>query len=602
MFRLRSLNASRIWKGIIITALWLLGVFVPLFFQDPFVLHLFNLVFLGCVWALSWTILARTGYISFAHNAFLGIGAYTSVYLVMQLNVPFWGGFLAAGAMAGIFALILGVIILRLKGIFFVLSTFCFAQIMLRVFRLAVPITGGANGIRGIPPPIFPLIGSIESHGQFYVLFYIYATLVVIFTARLFTSNIGREFKAIGEDMFVAESMGIDTTRQKVIAFLISSVIAGFSGSFHAHYVSFISDTTFEMIKAIETVIYCVVGGIGSIVGPIIGAFVMVPLPEFLRGFVAYQIALYGLILILILRFFPGGIWGTVERVIHFFTPKTPTTKLKSLSLSSELADGFSIDFGDTLDYKKGTILECQAISRHFGGLAALSKVSFSINRGEILGIVGPNGAGKTTLYNVITGVFSPNQGTIIFKGRNITGLRPSKISHLGVGRVFQTRILYTESSVKENVARSFVPRSGFNGIKDLLSLEKKKHQWVNDETQQILTLCGLDPVAEELPKNLPHGFQRLLGFAMALATKPELILLDEPVTGMSIEEMNIIGDMLEKIHKSGLTIIIVEHNVNFVMRLCPRILVLNYGEKIAEGTPEEIRNNPNVIEAFLGG
>jgi ABC-type branched-subunit amino acid transport system ATPase component len=356
------------------------------------------------------------------------------------------------------------------------------------------------------------------------------------------------------------------------------------------------------MIKSIEVVIYNVVGGIGSIVGPIIGVGVMVPLPEFLRGFVAYQIALYGLILILILRFFPAGIWGTARRVIRSLTHVAPPPKLKPLSFSIELARGFSIDFGNIIGDKKETLLECKGISRDFGGLAALSEVSFSISRGDILGIVGPNGAGKTTLYNLITGVFPPNRGTIIFKGKNIAGLKPSKINRQGIARVFQTRVLYTEASVKENVARALFARSGVNGIKDLLGVENKKHQWSGEQTQQILKLCGLDSVAEELPKNLPHGFQRLVGLGIALASKPELMLLDEPVTGMSFEEMDIIADILEKLHQSGLTIAIVEHNVNFVMRLCRRIMVLNYGEKIAEGTPGEISSNPKVIEAFLGG
>ncbi len=594
-------SLSGLKKIVLIALLWVAGAFLPFFYREPFILHVFNLIFVGVVLALSWAILARTGYVTFAHNAFLGIGAYTSVYLVMQTKVPFLVGLASAGALAGIFALVLGAIILRLKGIFFVLSTFCFAQIMMRVFRMAVSITGGANGIRDIPPPEIPLIGAVKSHEAFYVLFYFYATLVVLFTVRLYRSNVGREFQAIGEDLFTAESIGIYTTRQKVIAFVISSVIVGLTGSLHAHYTGFISDTTFEMVKSIEGVIYNVVGGMGSIVGAILGTAVMVPLPEFLRGFVAYQIALYGLILVLILKFFPLGIWGTLKWVIQRFFPEKKEGLLAPLRLSPELAQGFSTDFWG-MDCDPGeAIIECRSVSRNFGGLAALTGVSFSVAKGEIFGIVGPNGAGKSTLFNVMTGIFVPTKGEVIFSGRSIGGLRPSKINRLGISRVFQATVLFSEATVRENVTRALVARAGFSGIRDLLMLEKKKHEAIDSQARTILRLCGLDSGSEEAAKNLPYGFQRLLGLAMALAAKPKLLLLDEPVAGMSAEERETIAAILLKLREKGITMIVVEHNIDFIMQLCSRIMVLNYGEKIAQGNAEEIRTNSKVIEAFFG-
>jgi branched-chain amino acid transport system ATP-binding protein/branched-chain amino acid transport system permease protein len=589
-------------RTVVIAALvWIALIALPLYVDDAFAIHVLNLILLGSCFAYSWAILARAGYVSFGHNAFLGIGAFTSAYLATARHVPFWWAFLAAAAMTTLFSVALGSIILRFRGIIFVLSTFAFAQIMLRVFRLASPITGGVDGIRSIPPPVLWLVGPLQTHGQFYVLFLVYFTLVIAFTARLYGSGFGRQLEAIGENMFLSESIGIDTYRNKLAAFMISAVIAGFGGSFYAHYNLYISDTSFEMGKAIDIVVYNVVGGWGTLPGPILGALVMVPLPELLRGFVAYQVALYGLILVLILRFFRKGVWGAVRQARARRARRAAPARVEGVRLSGDRARWLAYD-ARIADAKAGPCLVCTGVSKSFGGLQAVTELDFSVERGTIFGIIGPNGSGKSTLYNMITGVMSPDRGTIRFDGRDITGLRPSRINRRGVARVFQSTILFRESTVRGNVVRALLGHAGFGGPRDLLGLERARDEWVEAETAEILELCGLAAVADEIPSNLPHGFQRMVALAMALVARPRLLLLDEPVTGMSVEEMGVMASALEGLRDKGLTMIVVEHNVNFVMRLCPRVLVLSYGRKITEGTPQEVKGDPEVIRSFLGG
>lgn len=248
-------------------------------------------------------------------------------------------------------------------------------------------------------------------------------------------------------------------------------------------------------------------------------------------------------------------------------------------------------------------LLEVKNLTKYFGGLAALNGVSFEVNKGEILGLIGPNGAGKSTLFNVVSGVFKPTAGSIIFEGESISRLRPNEIAKRGIIRTYQANILFPDLTAIENVMIGYhlQTKAGFFGFLFNSATAREDDEKVKIEAIKILGYCGIASVQHELAKNLPHGHQRMLAIAMALAAKPKLLLLDEPVTGMNAEEVSNTVELVRKLKETGITVVIVEHTMKVVMNLCERIVVLRFGQKLAEGTPQQIQSNKDVIEAYLG-
>jgi len=247
-------------------------------------------------------------------------------------------------------------------------------------------------------------------------------------------------------------------------------------------------------------------------------------------------------------------------------------------------------------------LLETKGLTKHFGGLAAVSQLDLYVNRGEIVGLIGPNGAGKTTVFNLITGFLRPTSGKVLFDGHDITGRKPHLIAETGIGRTFQLAYLFPDFTVMENVVASFYlyPRSGFWEALFNTPAYRKKEKDILNQAKEVLRLVGLDRVEDELAKNLPHGHQKVLNVARALAIKPKLLLLDEPIAGMTRDEIVFSLGVFDKIRSQGITILFVEHNMEF-MSLCDRVIVLNFGNKIAEGSSEEVRQNEAVIQAYFG-
>jgi len=248
-------------------------------------------------------------------------------------------------------------------------------------------------------------------------------------------------------------------------------------------------------------------------------------------------------------------------------------------------------------------LLEISGLTKYFGGLAAVNQLDFHINKGEISGLIGPNGAGKTTVFNLITGVFPPTTGRVTFDGIDITGKKPHQIAELGIGRTFQLNPLFADFTVLENVSASFHlrPKSSWLDAYFNTATYRRNEAYILEQSLEILQLVGLDKVKDELAKNLPHGYQKMLGIARALATKPKLLLLDEPIAGMNPDEIDFTLTNIRRTQQQGVTFLIVEHNMQ-ILDLCDRVVVINFGQKITEGLPQEVRKNKEVIQAYFGG
>jgi len=526
------------------------------------------------------------GQLSLAQAAFASIAAYTSALLTINLGLPFPLVAVVGVSVGAVVALLLGLPVLRLRGVFLAIATIGFGE-MVRIVALNLDVTGGAIGLRPIP--------KVVTLWQAYLAL----ALCAFFFWRLRPSKLGRGLAALREDEVAAKAMGIDVVRYKLFAFTVSGAMAGLSGVLFSHFTRFIAPGQFGFERAVEALLYAVVGGTAHWLGPVLGGGFLTFLPELQRqlGVEAGWLRPFynGLILLAVVLFVPGGLVGLGRPL--------GVSRRQRLVASEGAAAEEAEAASPAGPAGSGPLVLLDGVGKDYGGLAALADVGFVIEPGEVVGLIGPNGAGKTTLVNIVTGLTAATAGVVEVRGTRLRRTPANRVTNLGVGRTFQQTKLFAHLSARENVTVGGhrVARGTF--LRRLAFVPGARRDETADlaRADRYLAMVGLLDRADEPAERFSYGDQRRLEIARALCGEPALLLLDEPAAGMNHVEAQGLADLIRSIAANGVTVLLIEHNVPLVMRSCSRVLVLDFGRLIADGPPGEVARDPEVIRAYLG-
>jgi branched-chain amino acid transport system permease protein len=534
------------------------------------------------------------GLTSFGQSAFVGLGAYTSAVLSTKFGFSPWVGLPLALLLSGCVAIVLGFVTLHLSGHYLALITIAWGMMIYLLFG-NLEFLGGHSGITDIPSlSVFGV--SLASNNRYFYLIWILVGLTVVSSTWLMSSRQGRAIRALRGGKALVESLGINIFRIRLAIFVIAALLAGLAGWLYAHMQRYIGPTPFDLAVGIEFLLMAVVGGAGQIAGALIGAAVITSLRTVLQDILPLftsragnlEVVVYGCLFILVLQHARSGIAG-------FLPLPTPKRPVPAADKAPPLANR-------ALPEGNKVVLQVSQLGKRFGGLAAVEDVSFDIRAGEIVGLIGPNGAGKSTTFNLISGLLRASHGSVIFNGQNLDRVPSSMLARLGLARTFQHVKLRPKMTVVENVMLGAYSRTSSGFAAGALRLDTAVESQVQAEALRQLARVGLESKRDEFAGNLPLGQQRILEVARALAADPALLLLDEPAAGLRRFEKQQLSDLLHNVREQGVTLLIVEHDMEFVMGLVDRIIMLDFGRKRAEGTPDEIRANPIVQEAYLGG
>ena len=587
------MNLRRIALAIFVVLLALVPVVTPenkeFWITQANYIGLYTLVVFGLV-----LLTGVAGLTSFGQAAFVGLGAYAAAYLTLTYGVSPWLTVWIGLAFTAVAALVLAWVTLRMSGHYLPLATIAWG---LSLFYLLgnLDFLGKYDGLLGIPALNF--FGKTLNTGRsFFYLLWTIVVLAAVGMTHLLDSRAGRAMRAVKGGSTMAEAMGIDTFRVKVTAFVLAALLASVSGWLFAHFQRTVNPSPFGLNMGIEYLFMAVLGGIGHVWGALVGAGVVqvlkdqlqVLLPKLMGTSGNYEIIVFGVLLVLMLQYARDGLWSFVDSLLPRQRRKVDWADVPSLPTRLRPAHG-------------EVVLDVRDARKEFGGLVAVNDVSFQVKAGEILGLIGPNGAGKSTTFNLVTGVLPATRGQVTLLGKRIDSLASRKIARLGVARTFQHVKMIPGMTVLENVALGAHLRGRHGVPAAMLRTDRAEERRLMREAERQLQRIGMGELMHEQAGNLALGQQRLMEIARALAADPILLLLDEPAAGLRLKEKEGLADVMRQLRSEGLSILLVEHDMDLVMGLVDRVVVMEFGTKLIEGTPEVVQASPAVRAAYLG-
>jgi ABC-type branched-subunit amino acid transport system ATPase component/ABC-type branched-subunit amino acid transport system permease subunit len=564
--------------------------------MPPFWMVLLDNIGLSALVAMGLVLLTGVGGLtSFGQAAFCGFGAYTTAVLTTAYGLSPWLTLPLSLVVSGLAAVVLGLVTVRLSGHYLPLGTIAWGMGLFYLFS-KLEFLGRNDGISAIPPLAIGSFRMIDP-GAIYYAIWIAVLISALLTMNLLDSRTGRAIRALRRGHIAAEAFGVRAPRMKLLVFIYAAVLAGLSGWLYAHFQRAANPTPFGVQAGIEYLFIAVVGGAGYVWGGVLGAAIIVILKEVLQSYLPLllhgqgqlETIVFGIVLVALLQLAPAGVWPWLMSLWPLVARRKPPDTSPALPARAQMPGASNV------------LLEITKARKQFGGVTAVNDVSFNVQAREIVALIGPNGAGKSTTFNLITGVLPPTSGSISALGRPIQHAAPQEIVRLGISRTFQHVKLVPDMTVLENVAIGAHLRGHAGALSSMFRLDRSDEARLLAEAARQIERVGLAEQIDQPAGSLSLGQQRIVEIARALCVDPVLLLLDEPAAGLRHMEKQRLAALLRQLRDGGMSVLLVEHDMGFVMDLADRVVVLDFGTKIAEGTPAAIKSNPDVIKAYLG-